>query len=101
MSTPNMIWASANHGGQTYTLALICLFDDDEGQALLESADGATIAHGTWSINRTHDDEDGATPTVIRADFPDTCEIDRSLLGELLSEIVETGGSWGLDCWAP
>lgn len=101
MATPSMLWASANRDGQPHILALVCLFDDDEGQALLESEDGSVIAHGTWSINRTHDDEGGATPTVIRVDFPDTCDVDGSLLNELLSEIVDVGGSWGLDGYAP
>jgi hypothetical protein len=101
MTTPSMLWASASRDSKPYILALICLFDDDEGQALLESEGGEVVAHGTWTINRTHDDEGGATPTVIHAEFPDTCEIDGSLLDELLSEIVDVGGSWGLDGYAP
>jgi hypothetical protein len=93
---PNMLWAQIGES----MLVLVRTFDDDEGSALLESADGS-VANGEWFINRTHDDEDGATPTALRVEFPDTCEVNHNLLDSLLAEMVLRGGTWGLDAYVP
>jgi hypothetical protein len=98
---PGMLWASVTTvDGTVHIIGLVRLLDDDEGSAILESSDGL-VANGEWSISRSRDEEDGAAPTAVSVTFPDTCDIEPSVLDELQAELVRCGGSWGLDGYQP